>query len=139
MRCWKFKDWIFFYNCSFTFLKKNVFLNNLVMVQYVFIHKCKILKKYKFYNFTFSYYVEIKRMLLETQWIVVLLSFECVCVMRVNNSFIIWNLKNESMTPWHRQYLFWITPPPQKKTHPYPLLGLMIAYCHSEAYIPDYC
>lgn len=44
--------------------KKNVFLNNLVMVQYVFIHKCKILKKYKFYNFTFSYYVEIKRMLL---------------------------------------------------------------------------
>lgn len=54
----------FFTIVHLLFKKKNVFLNNLVMVQYVFIHKCKILKKYKFYNFTFSYYVEIKRMLL---------------------------------------------------------------------------
>lgn len=36
------------------------------MVRYVFVHKCKILKKYTFYNFTFSYDVEIKKMLLET-------------------------------------------------------------------------
>lgn len=48
------------------------------MVQYVFVHKCKILKKYTFYNFTFSYDVEIKKMLLETMNCYVVI-WVCMC------------------------------------------------------------